>query len=100
MGYNERQKDVLNYKFSEKNHNLLVSAAAGSGKTRVLVDKIYDIIANQSDKKTSLNKMLIMTFTIKATYEMKSRLKERFENELKMNVGDDDSLEKKQQREN
>ena len=99
MGYNERQKDVLNYKFSEKNHNLLVSAAAGSGKTRVLVDKIYDIIANQSDKKTSLNRMLIMTFTIKATYEMKSRLKERFENELKTKSSDDDSLEKKQKRE-
>ena len=99
MGYNNKQQEVLDYKFSEREHNLLVSAAAGSGKTRVLVDKIYDIVANQNDKKTSLSRMLIMTFTIKATYEMKSRLKERFENEIKLSSEIDDSMEKKQQRE-
>lgn len=99
MGYNKKQQDVLDYKFSERKHNLLVSAAAGSGKTRVLVDKIYDMVANQSDIKTSLSRILVMTFTIKATYEMKSRLKERFENEIKMISETDKSHETEQMRE-
>ena len=80
---NPRQQDVLDYSFSNEKKNLLVSAAAGSGKTKILVDKIIDMVSNPENKdKTSLDKMLIMTFTLKATYEMKSRIKAAIEKKL------------------
>ena len=72
--FNEKQKQVLEYDFDKNNKSLLVSAAAGSGKTRVLTEKILGMITD-SEKNITLNDILIMTFTVKATNEMKSRIK-------------------------
>ena len=81
---NKKQEEVFNYSFSDEKKNLLVSAAAGSGKTRVLVEKIIDMISNAESKdKVSLSDMLIMTFTKKATYEMKSRIKVAIDKTIK-----------------
>lgn len=81
---NKKQEEVFNYSFSDEKKNLLVSAAAGSGKTRVLVEKIIDMISNAESKdKVSLSDMLIMTFTKKATYEMKSRIKVAIDKKIK-----------------
>lgn len=55
---------------------LLVSASAGSGKTKVLVERIADIV---STKKANINQMLVVTFTNLASLEMKSRLKKTLE---------------------
>lgn len=54
--------------------NILVSAAAGSGKTRVLVERVLNLLG-----KVSLSDMVIMTFTKKATAEMKKKIKEAIE---------------------
>ncbi len=54
--------------------NLLVSAAAGSGKTRVLVERILDLIINHG---CSLDRMLVATFTNAAAGEMRSRISGR-----------------------
>ncbi len=56
---------------------LLVSASAGSGKTKVLVERIADIV---STKKANISQMLVVTFTNLASLEMKSRLKKTLEN--------------------
>ncbi|NTW71531.1 MAG: helicase-exonuclease AddAB subunit AddA [Eubacteriaceae bacterium] len=56
---------------SQDNKSLLVSAAAGSGKTAVLVERIIRIV---TDKKTNIEKLLVVTFTKAAAEEMKQRV--------------------------
>lgn len=51
--------------------NLLVAAAAGSGKTAVLVTRIIDLII---EDRVDINKMLIVTFTNAAAGEMRERI--------------------------
>ncbi len=51
--------------------NLLVSAAAGSGKTAVLVERIIRLI---TEDKIDINKLLIVTFTNAAAGEMRERI--------------------------
>src|SRR5574344_25275 len=51
--------------------NLLVSASAGSGKTKVLIAKIVDIVKS---KKSKLKNLLVLTFTNSACGEIKQRL--------------------------
>ena len=51
----------------EKGKNTLVAAAAGSGKTAVLVERmIHKII----DEKIDIDKILVVTFTNAAAAEM------------------------------
>ena len=57
-----------------RNRELLVSAAAGSGKTAVLVERIVQMIANDG---LSIDRMLIVTFTRAAAGEMRERLETR-----------------------
>ena len=54
--------------------NLLVSAAAGSGKTAVLVQRIIDIVLNE---KVDVQNLLIVTFTNAAAAEMKERIQKK-----------------------
>ncbi|MBR3494117.1 MAG: UvrD-helicase domain-containing protein [Clostridia bacterium] len=61
-----------------RNRTLLVSAAAGSGKTAVLVERIYWILLDE----VRLNRMLIVTFTRAAAAEMRSRLSARLRDGL------------------
>ena len=55
------------------NHTILVSAAAGSGKTAVLVERIVQLIRGGYH----LDRMLIVTFTKAAAAEMRQRLNRR-----------------------
>ena len=57
-----------------KNRELLVSAAAGSGKTAVLVERIVRLIVEEG---LSIDRMLIVTFTRAAAGEMRERLETR-----------------------
>ena len=50
--------------------DLLVSAAAGSGKTAVLAERVRQLC----DKGSSLDRMLIITFTNAAAAEMRQRI--------------------------
>src|SRR5699024_12307021 len=56
------------------NRELLVSAAAGSGKTAVLVERIVRLIV---ERGVSIDRMLIVTFTRAAAGEMRERLETR-----------------------
>ena len=65
-----------------RDKNLLVSAAAGSGKTRVLVERIKQmVLSNECD----IDKLLVVTFTNAAAQEMRSRIYETLSKELNRN---------------
>jgi len=55
----------------EKGENILVAAAAGSGKTAVLVERIISKIINE---KIDIDKILVVTFTKSAAAEMRARI--------------------------
>ena len=54
-------------------NNILVAAAAGSGKTAVLVERIINKIINQ---KINIDEILVVTFTNAAASEMRQRILE------------------------
>lgn len=55
------------------NSNILVSAAAGSGKTAVLVERIIRMICD-GDHPADIDRLLIVTFTNAAAAEMRERI--------------------------
>ncbi|WP_246218281.1 helicase-exonuclease AddAB subunit AddA [Litoribacterium kuwaitense] len=61
--------------------SLLVSAAAGSGKTAVLVERIIQKVTND-EYPIDIDRMLVVTFTNAAAAEMKSRVASALEKEL------------------
>ncbi len=63
---------------SLRDRNLLVSAAAGSGKTAVLVERIIRKITDPVNP-TDIDRLLVMTFTRAAAAEMKERIIEALE---------------------
>ena len=75
--WTEDQKKILNSRGQE----LLVSAAAGSGKTAVLVERIYGRVMDKSHP-VDIDRFVVVTFTKAAATEMKDRLKTRIEKAL------------------
>lgn len=65
-----------------RNSNILVSAAAGSGKTAVLVQRVIKKITDTANP-VDIDKMLIVTFTNAAALEMKSRISRALQEILK-----------------
>ena len=61
---------------------LLVSAAAGSGKTAVLVQRVIDIITDE-ENPVDIDRFLVVTFTRAAAAEMKQRISEALAELLK-----------------
>ncbi|MBS6887440.1 MAG: helicase-exonuclease AddAB subunit AddA [Clostridium sp.] len=53
--------------------NLLIAAAAGSGKTAVLVERIIRIITNE-ENPVDIDRLLVVTFTSAAASEMRERI--------------------------
>lgn len=53
--------------------NLLIAAAAGSGKTAVLVERIIRIITNE-ENPVDIDRLLVVTFTSAAAAEMRERI--------------------------
>lgn len=70
---------------NERGKNIIVSAAAGSGKTRVLVDRVVGLML---EEKISIKEMIIVTFTNKASVEMKDRIRAKL-NEVMKEDGSD-----------
>lgn len=61
---------------SAKGGAVLVSAAAGSGKTAVLVERVIQILTDEANP-CDADKLLVVTFTKAAAAEMKERINER-----------------------
>ena len=64
-----------------RNRNILVSAAAGSGKTAVLVERIINRILD-TESPIDVDKILVVTFTNAAASEMRERILKAIEKEL------------------
>ena len=56
-----------------RDRNILVAAAAGSGKTAVLVERIIEEITEEKKPK-DIDKLLVVTFTKAAAAEMRTRI--------------------------
>lgn len=67
--WTEEQQKVIDL----RNRNILVSAAAGSGKTAVLVERIISRLTRENPP-LDVDRLLIMTFTDAAAAEMKERI--------------------------
>lgn len=82
MGWSEEQLAVI----AHRGGNLLVSAAAGAGKTAVLIERIMGRILDK-DLPINLDELLVVTFTRDAAREMKERIgraiSEKLEEEVK-----------------
>ena len=77
MKFTEEQQQVIDL----RNRNLLVSAAAGSGKTAVLVQRIISKITDL-ENPVDIDQMLIVTFTNAAAAEMRERIGDAIEERL------------------
>ncbi len=71
--FNESQLEAI----GARNAGILVSAAAGSGKTTVMVEKIKQTLID--DPEASLSQFLVITFTRDAARNMKDKLRELLE---------------------
>lgn len=69
ISWTDEQKAVI----ESRNRNLLVSAAAGSGKTAVLVERIIRMIT-EGEEPLRIDQLLVMTFTKAAADEMRERI--------------------------
>ena len=69
MTWTSEQKQVIDL----RDRSLLVSAAAGSGKTAVLVQRIIERICDESHP-VDIDRLLVVTFTNAAAGEMRERV--------------------------
>ncbi len=81
MDWTKEQKQAI----YEKNSNILVAAAAGSGKTAVLVERIIHKII---DEKIDIDKILVVTFTNAAASEMRERILDAIYKKIEENPED------------
>lgn len=77
LSFTEEQKKVIEL----RNRNILVSAAAGSGKTAVLVERILRLITDEKHP-VDIDRLLIVTFTNAAASEMRERIGAAIEKQL------------------
>jgi len=82
MNLNEMQQAVVDYKSGEG--ALLVTAAAGSGKTAVIVERVFHQISRE-ENPTDITRLLIITFTNAAAQEMRGRISKRLRESLREN---------------
>ncbi len=90
MGVNwtEEQRNVIEL----RDCNILVSAAAGSGKTAVLVERILSMLTDKHHP-VDIDRLLIVTFTNAAAGEMKDRIRGAIEKRLEDEAADGELAE-------
>ncbi len=75
--FTKEQQQVID----TRNRNLLISAAAGSGKTAVLVERIIQMILNK-EHPVDIDRLLVVTFTNAAAAQMRERIRQAIDREL------------------
>ena len=78
------QQQVIDH----RSPNLLVSAAAGSGKTAVLVERILALVTDP-EKPADIDRLLVVTFTNAAAAEMRERVLAAMEKRLESHPDDE-----------
>lgn len=82
MRFTDKQQAAIDV----SQHNILVNAAAGSGKTAVLVERLFQ----QLKAGHTLDQFIVITFTKLAASEMKERLAKRLQSEIsQLDTGSD-----------
>src|SRR5512140_2610469 len=76
MDYTPEQHDAIH----THDCNLIVTAGAGSGKTRVLVDRFVAVLDAHPD--WTLPSLVAITFTEKAAREMRDRVRQSIEQKI------------------
>ena len=84
MNFTPEQQKVIEL----HNSNILVSAAAGSGKTAVLVERIIRMIC-EGEHPADIDRLLIVTFTNAAAAEMRERIAAGIAARLEEDPGND-----------
>lgn len=69
MGWTDEQQDAID----ARGMGIVVSAAAGSGKTSVLVERLIKVLSD-TENKTPADRLIVVTFTNDAAAQMKQRL--------------------------
>jgi len=87
MEWTKDQKKIIEL----KNSNILVSAAAGSGKTAVLVERIINLVKNENE---DIDKFLIVTFTNAAASGMKQKIQKSLLKSIQAGEGNKSHLKK------
>ncbi len=82
MGWTPQQEQCF-----DARGTVLVSAAAGSGKTTVLIERIIRLITDETNP-VDVDRLLVVTFTKAAAAEMKQRLGTALRKRLAENPGD------------
>lgn len=77
ISFTKQQQRVID----ARGHNVLVSAAAGSGKTAVLVERIVKMVSD-STHPVDIDRLLVVTFTNAAAAEMRERISNAVNNRL------------------
>ena len=72
MEWTEEQRKIIDL----RDRNILVAAAAGSGKTAVLVERILSLVTDP-DNPVDIDRLLVVTFTNAAAGQMKERIGKR-----------------------
>ena len=79
MGWTMMQQAAID----KRKSNILVSAAAGSGKTAVLTERVFQrIVGSDIEEGIDIDRFLIVTFTSAAANEMKERIGDKIEKEV------------------
>jgi len=78
--WTDAQRDAIEY----RGGNLLVSAAAGSGKTAVLTERLTRLITDEQGG-ADLSRMLVVTFSREAAGELRERIRQSLERALEEN---------------
>ena len=84
MKFSEEQLQVIN----TRDKNILVSAAAGSGKTTVLVQRIIEKITDKN-KPADIDRILVLTYTEAAASEMRTRIEDAINRQISENPQDE-----------
>ncbi|MCM1530253.1 MAG: UvrD-helicase domain-containing protein [Alistipes sp.] len=90
MNWTEQQKDAID----ARNSSIIVSAAAGSGKTAVLTERLVQLLADPGSGVRG-DRLIVVTFTNDAAAEMKGRLDSKLRSMI--NTAEDKSYLLKQQ---
>lgn len=77
MKFTTQQQKVIDV----RGKNVLVSAAAGSGKTAVLVERIIQMVSDEAHP-TDIDRLLVVTFTNAAAASMKERIESALNRQL------------------
>ncbi len=80
MGFTKEQQNAID----ARTESLIVSAAAGSGKTTVLVERVMQMILGG---EADISSLIIVTFTEAAASEMKNKISTAISNKLEEDPG-------------